>query len=453
VFSIGAWGFWLPLAASDLDASPPSFNLDLGNSKLRAVYIDIQKAEYHLEVQFEARKVLATSTLTFVTAERGAPMFDLVPSPSQVFLDGEAVEVSSVQDPDRRSRFRVALRQVEPGTHELRMTHSLTHNVEFDGEGVRMAFWMSDLSDRTYLEQYLPTNFEYDHMAMDLTLNLASLPKPHVLYTNGEQTREGANRLRIQFPEGYTASSIYFHLTPGGRFSELKGLFPSADGREIPIVIYTQDQDLTVYMEQTLRYLKELEGDYGPFPHPRLVIYGGGWGGMEYCGATITELFALGHELTHSYFARGVMPTHGDSGWIDEAIASWRDAGYRRMGRPSFRSNMGRQSPYKRDTDRRAYREGRDFVGFLDGLFNPLGGMKPMLKKLKETYLFASITSEQFRNFLEEESNMNLQSEFDRYIYDVSAPVQPLDSQKPKSKAAVNPYHVKLSPEQLRSLL
>jgi hypothetical protein len=59
---------------------------------------------------------------------------------------------------------------------------------------------------------------------------------------------------------------------------------------------------------------------------------------MEYCGATMTDPGALGHELTHSWFARGVMPANGNTGWIDEAVASWRDDGYPRASRAPNRS-------------------------------------------------------------------------------------------------------------------
>ena len=86
--------------------------------------------------------------------------------------------------------------------------------------------------------------------------------------------------------------------------------------------------------------MRELEQTYGPYPHEALLIYctGNISGGMEYAGATMTSLEALGHEITHSWFARGVMPANGNAGWIDEAIARWRDRGYPRAPpRPSAR--------------------------------------------------------------------------------------------------------------------
>src|SRR5690606_15920392 len=132
------------------------------------------------------------------------------------------------------------------------------------------------------------------------------------------------------------ASSLFFHLVDEGKYPETKYSYTSINGNIIPITLYTRSSSqLKSYKEESLRVLKELEDTYGPWPHPSLIIYGAGLGGMEYCGATMSSLSALGHELTHSYFARGVMPQNGNAGWIDEAIASWRDKGYQRNEKPS----------------------------------------------------------------------------------------------------------------------
>ena len=61
-------------------------------------------------------------------------------------------------------------------------------------------------------------------------------------------------------------------------------------------------------MQRTLEFLAELEADYGAYTHDSMTVYIAGRGGMEHCGATITSMSALGHEITHSWFARGVMP-------------------------------------------------------------------------------------------------------------------------------------------------
>src|SRR5690606_12751374 len=142
--------------------------------------------------------------------------------------------------------------------------------------------------------------------------------------------------------------------------------YTSVDGREIPITVYSPWKSRTKRCKkETIRVMQELEADYGPWGHPSFVAYGTlpGTGGMEHAGATATSFGALDHEMLHSYFAKGVVPANGNSGWIDEAIASWRDKGYQRLPKPGFSgSNLGAHSPYKRNTDDRAYALGAKFM-------------------------------------------------------------------------------------------
>src|SRR5690606_31939202 len=108
--------------------------------------------------------------------------------------------------------------------------------------------------------------------------------------------------------------------------------FQSLDGRSLPVTVYMKKiwsyfSAPSVYLDRAIEVLTELESDYGAFPHSGMLIYASPafQGGMEYAGATITNFKALAHEITHSYFGRGLMPANGNAAWIDEALASWRD--------------------------------------------------------------------------------------------------------------------------------
>ena len=221
--------------------------------------------------------------------------------------------------------------------------------------------------------------------------------------------------------------------------------YRSIDGREIPVTIYST-QSLSSFESRTKSTLAELENDYGAFPHQKVVIYGAGSGGMEYCGATMTSLWALSHELTHSYFARGVMPAAGNAGWIDEAIASWRDADYRQSSLSSLSpSQMAGHSVYTRMTDDDAYSKGERFMGYLDRLFTAQGGLKKFLRDLVEKRLFKPMLNEEFKQDLELYFNHSLDNEFSKYI---------MGKKGDKFDYEVaNPYHPKLTPSQLLKLL
>jgi hypothetical protein len=174
-------------------------------------------------------------------------------------------------------------------------------------------------------------------------------------------------------------------------------------------------------MTNLKKYLAELEGTYGAFAHSTFTAYiTDSGGGMEYCGATVTSLGALGHETTHSWFARGMMPANGNAGWIDEAIASWRDDGYPRgNGAPRAPRILGGFSPYRRFTTMDAYSYGADLMADFDGMLanTSLGGLKNMLKETFAGFRRQTITVQMFQTRLEQSLGRSMQQFFDKYVY------------------------------------
>jgi hypothetical protein len=141
------------------------------------------------------------------------------------------------------------------------------------------------------------------------------------------------------------------------------------------------------------------------------------------------------------------MPARGNSGWVDEAIASWRDGGYREyQTRNLSSSQMAGHSIYRRTTDRNAYSKGARFMGFLHGKFSSHGGLKPFLKKFKDERLFKPFLTKDFQNDLEAHFGEELTQEFDRYIYGNSKSTI-------TNEPLVNPNHPKLSEQDLLNLL
>jgi hypothetical protein len=132
----------------------------------------------------------------------------------------------------------------------------------------------------------------------------------------------------------------------------------------------------------------------------------------------MTSLGALGHEITHSWFARGVMPANGNAGWIDEAIARWRDLGYPRASAVNRRPpvNLAGFSPYRRHTPRQSYAMGSLLLSELDRLFAP-GGLRPILATLFRQRRRQPITTRLFQELLEQVTGVSLAATFDRYVY------------------------------------
>jgi hypothetical protein len=433
-------------ALASLHLAPPGFEYH-GE---KTIFIDIERAHYDIVYDYSNKTVQVESTIVFKTSQAGLPIFDLVPRPIDIFINGVAAQSEAISDPDKQTTLRIVKKKINPGTHKLRMKHSFTSNVVFGQEGLASAFWMSDLNDRRYLEQYLPTNLEYDQYQMSMSVNIIGAEsKRHILKANGKVLQLEENSFVIDFPAFYSASSVYFHLFPEiNAATNVQFYYRSIDGRMIPVDIYTS-YNIQEFVSATKTILKELEADYGPFPHNQLIIYGNApSGGMEYAGATATSLRALGHELFHCYHARALMPANGNAGWMDEAIARWRDNRYPLTAKLSFSSTrLAGHSVWSRMTDRMAYTEGSAFLSWIAYRMHERGkDFKHFLREYFDKYKYTAVTTQLFQAELTKASGLDLSADFDRYIYGKSSlKLHPHRHEE-------NPYHPRYTAEQLLDL-
>ncbi len=402
---------------------PKSFETKFG----KAVFVDFTEANYKITYNAEKRAASVEATIKFDAPEAGLPVFDSVEAPSSVVLNGNSVEAKEVSTPSRETTLRIMFGQVGVGSHVAVITVPLKTLVEFRNGGVRSAFWTSDLDERKFLERYMPANLEYDQVKMSFHLTFEGNKVAQKIYTNGhiqEKQVKGKTIYKITYPDHFNASSIFFHTVPFGATEELKFSLKSIDGREIPAVVYISKSFLSgglmglqVLRDKAIEVFHELEGDYGAWPHPSLTIYNAGSGGMEYCGATITSSSALGHELFHSYFARGVMPANGNAGWIDEALASWRDYGYRSLLSLIGTSRMSNHPYYTRTTDAAAYNFGERFMSFLDGKLKSKGGLKPFMRYLVDKKKFSPLSVEEFIKEMTSFYGVAIEMDFKKYTF------------------------------------
>jgi len=433
---------------ANLHLAPPDFETEKG----RAIFVDFKTAEYDITYNVMWKKTSVKSKIVFQADKTGKPVFDLIPTAKNAYLNGVPVSIIETQSPDG-SKLRQIDHVVEPGQHTLELENKFSRNVRYNllTRKVSSAFWIRDLKYRKFMEQYIPSNFEFDQYQMIMNVTFAGTSRARQdIYTNGAMTQISPNSYRIVYPEYFTVSCPYFHTTPKGRKKRLDFTYPSIDGRQIPVTVYTSWwSHPSKFKAEAQKVMKELEADYGPWGHPSLVAYETipGTGGMEHAGATQTSLAALDHEMLHSYFAKGVMPANGNSGWIDEAIASWRDKGYQRKPLPNFTgSNLGSQSVYKRNTDSRAYALGAEFMAYMDYRLQDIGGLKSFLKGYFQAYKHTVITTEHFKNNLEFFSGLDLTQDFETYIWGEN----PTDS---KQHEEANPHHKEISRVLFNTLL
>lgn len=439
----------LTLSLTLFAKAPRDFSKDSNQFR----FVDFDQVTYDITYDTKAETVSVVTEIFFNQRLNGKPIFDLIPEVKSIEIDGIKVNALTISSPQNETKYRSIDKNITAGDHKLVITNIIEKNVSFDAGSVSSAFWMSDLNDRQYIEQYIPTNIEYDQFAVKMNINIENASKAHTLYTNGNFINKAKNSFTVNYPKYFTASSLYFHLAPSDKFQSTSFNFKSKSNQQIPVVIYKKKSfwgtSLTALKEKTISVLTELESKFGNWPHKSLTIYNAGSGGMEYSGATITSTSALGHELTHSYFARGVMPVDGNSGWMDEAIASWRDAGYKSVKSPNFSATkMAAHSQYRRFTDRNAYTNGANFMAYLNNRLESVGGLTLFLNELHTNFTHKNIFTSDFINEINKFSGENFNSDFDKYIFAKEG-----GSTESILNNIDNPYHPKLSDKELLELL
>lgn len=431
---------------NDLTHRPKSFSTRAG----KAVFVDFTEANYTINYDIAGESASAVADITLSVVEEGFIVFDSVEDPTSIKLDGKTVSATLQKTPNNETTVRVLDTLASAGTHKLSVTVPLKELVEFTSGGVKSAFWTSDLDERNFLERYLPASFEYDQVKMNFTVNFQGGKAEQIIYTNGMVKEKSKTNFSISYPKHFTVSSVFFHTVPKGETNEVRGSFRSIDGRDIPVVVYnkasswTGTAGLERLKNKAELVFRELEGDYGAWPHAQLIIYNAGMGGMEYCGATMTDTGAVGHEMFHSYFARGMMPANGNSGWLDEALASWRDNGYPRSSSLSGSSGMSSHPYYTRITDQAAYSFGARFMAYLDGKLAEKGGLKSFMRHVTDKRIFAPLFVEEFSQELSAFSGIDVGGDFKKYTY---------GNKSSAVEKSENPVHRKMSLAELRKHL
>jgi len=435
----------LGFSQEDLLNAPTAFKFS--NSK--AVFVDFSDVRYEIVYDAQKRTAIATSYITFYQRETGHAVIDLLGDSISSTLDGKEITFKTLT-PKGGDVVKVASIASQKGIHRFVIKNKIKHLITFKSTGVSSAFWMSDLNKRSFLEKYLPTSFEHDRLNLQIRVDIKETSKAHTIVTNGKQVRLGKHSWEFNYPSFYTSSCLFFHLFPTQTKKMKKANFKSIDGRAIPIIAYSSgwfaNYNIDKALANSLKYFNELESLYGPWPHDFFIAYIAGAGGMEYSGATRTSLSALRHEMNHSYFARNVVPARGNSGWIDEAIASWADENYPRVRTPRP-TGVASHSIYRRTTDQRAYGPGSRLLGFLHSKFSDQGGFKKFLKFYFDKRRGSTVLTKDFQGDIEEFFSEDVSDFFNRYIYSHKTLYK--ENFNPKE----NPYHPVLSNQELLELL
>jgi hypothetical protein len=385
-------------------------------------YVPMDFQMHGAELVFDAAKEQAFghSVILFQVAEAGRPVFFAESEWTAASLNGAAVDLEQILLPGEGGKAWALSADARPNelnilTLEYRLSPA---RVKFENGGVGFLTSMTDLEGH-FAERWLPANDESDQYSLSLRLTVNGGAPGHRLFTNGTVTDLGGDQWIVSFPAHFNSSALYVHLT--NRPFEVRRLGVFGPQGAIPITLYGTEAGLLDRAAAMLPPLfDELQTAYGPYPHSSFTAYvKASGGGMEYAGATISSLGSLDHELFHSWFARGVFPAEGRSGWIDEAMASWRDYGYARAAALLQRAPtaLAPADPFAPMTVRNCYRDGRALMAELDRVLEAYGGMKAAMRVFFERYKYRVVTTEEFQSFLSELAQKDLSPYFERYVY------------------------------------
>lgn len=193
-----------------------------------------------IDVDVSHEQVMATSRVQFSVSQSGFPFFDLVPEPTRVSLNDASIEPSQfslVRPPEHEAFVRFLDVELDStATHVLEVEYPISGpTIVFTGGGIRLGFFLNDLVQRAFLERYAPANLEFDQFEMTMEFSISRADSEHRLFSNGELLEAAENTWKLRFPDYFTCSSAYVHLT-NRTLSVANGHFQGQE-RSVPVTV------------------------------------------------------------------------------------------------------------------------------------------------------------------------------------------------------------------------
>ncbi|MDA8792186.1 hypothetical protein N9N67_03000 [Bacteriovoracaceae bacterium] len=373
------------------------------------IFVDFIQAKHQFIIKQISKKIIVKSKIIFQSDIKGYPLFDFSIRPKKITLNGKTAKIKKIRILGNYTRnasipftfFWGIKKRISSGTHTLEMEHELKKGVSFRPFSLR--FWYWDLVGKHFLNKYLPTNMEFDQYPITMEFKSSeNLLDTLDFESNAYKLIKSEGNRILEYPKHLSASSVYLHIHQKNKFPIKEFTFVNIENKSIPIRVYADKISLLKDIQTKItNELQELESVFGVWPHPNLLLYlhpSNENHNYEYAGAFESSLKSMPHEIFHGYFSRSMTPADGNSGWIDEAIAEWRDSGYPKLKSLSKNkaSNLACNNKYRQRTVKESYSKGRDFISHLDYLFNQKelifsDFLKLFLKKHKHKVINTSI--------------------------------------------------------------
>ena len=418
----------------------------------KAYPIDAQEIETEFELDSAASQVNVVARIEArIVSDDYKPLF-AIPSDArdvQVEIDGtllSAADIHSVDLPESASsRYHVLNESLTRGTHQIHVRYALTNRGQL----------LSDYADINGkgLQAYVPCNpMLYDRFTFSGKVSVVNdAGKTYRFYSNGTVRSTGTNSWTFEHSSRVNALAPYFHLLNASTVVGTTTRTFNAINGPITVTAYRTDStaaNTADAADLAVAEIARLESLLGPYAHgDKFTIYlEPGRGGMEFAGATISSLAALKHEVFHSWFATGVFPRYYSDAWLDEALARWFDnANPATALNASSSVRLAGYSPYDLRFPTEAYAFGSQLIAHLAHLAGGSQTFIALLGAFFELNKLKTVTTEEFRDFVELWLKQDLDAFFMAYVYRSKARVEdePVDSAGAKDASqeeAVSPF-------------
>jgi hypothetical protein len=376
--------------------------------------------------------------------DAGYPFFDIRQTIATALLDGAPVAIAHHDfGGGADAELRIMERWLAAGSaHTLTLTYALgtpdapnARAIIWELSSARLSFdfHLSDLNPSRYLESWLPSNLLFDYFPVQLAVQIVNSNHAHTLLSNGTVSSLGANHWQVDFPPDFAPCSPMLLVEATDRVVLHTATVTLAGGTAVALELMKRVSDATLDLASAVTtlagYLNDFNTAVGSYMHGnRYVAYltSGPTHSMEYDGGTTSRMTALKHEVFHSWWARGMVPAHGEDGWLDEA---WTTYNTRSGGPNAVPLDMSdapvalwTNNPFKRKTHGSSYDKGADVFSGLAadlGIATLLSHMAGIYQdRIDRRYTTPEIEGELIRR----SGQLQIATYFDRFVYGFGSP-------------------------------
>jgi hypothetical protein len=426
----------------NFELAPEPKNID----GLSAVPIDIQQLDAHVIFDLHVHKAKVEATIDFVVGpDEGNPFFDLRQDIDSAYINDEQIPINKLRHHDFKGGDNSELRILEKvlsanSRNKLRLDYELSkpqshfsRPIGWDNDRLYFEFWFSDLYSARYLEMWFPSNLIFDQFASSIDIEIINTKILHKAFSNGQVDVLDQNHWNLKYPNTFTSLSPMLCIVAEDIIDYRQGTMILPDtGNQIQLDTFklsNTTDDLAIVENNVMENIANNVMNVGPYIHgdrfTTFIWSDTGRSGMEYDGATTTELAVLKHEVFHSWFARGLKPASQNDAWMDEGWTVYNTEDISRirpfdMSEPPLvlsSSNLfNRITPNSR-TSPDAYKDGSRFFATLAAEVG-LKELVTYMNKFYEKYKGLSVTTKQLQcHLIKESDNNKINRYFDRFVY------------------------------------